>query len=155
MRQAFIAFGKTPVGVYMRDSADGFAVVETVHLLGLAVLGGVILLLGLAALNVAVAGDGPGSTARSLRPVFAGVLAIMLASGVLLLASKPLRYFLSQPFRWKILLLAIGVSLYAALDQRLTRPRRRELTRADGQVALLLFFTWFGVGLAGRLIGLL
>jgi hypothetical protein len=155
MRQAFLWFGHTPVGLYMRDSTNGFATVETVHLLGLALLGGVILLLGLGALNVAVAGETPASTARSLRPVFAVALTAMLVSGVLLVASKPLRYFLSPPFRWKLVLLAAGVALYAWLDRRLTRPSRGAVTRTDGRLALLLFLTWFGVGLAGRLIGLL
>ena len=155
MRQAFIWFGHTPVGLYMRDSTNGFATVETAHLLGLALLGGVILLLGLGALNIAVAGESPAATARSLRPVFALALTAMLASGVLLTASKPLRYFLSAPFRWKIALLTAGIALYAWLDRRLTRPGHDAVTRTDGQVALLLLLTWFGVGLAGRLIGLL
>ena len=155
MRQAFLWLGHTPVGVYMRDSTNGFATVETTHLLGLALLGGVILLLGLGALNVAVAGETPAATARSLRPVFALALTAMLASGVLLVASKPLRYFLSPPFRWKIALLVVGVGLYAALDRRLTRPGTGAATRSDRRLAFLLLLTWFGVGLAGRLIGLL
>jgi hypothetical protein len=155
MRQAFLWLGHTPVGLYMRDSTNGFATVETVHLLGLALLGGVILLLGLGALNLAAAGDTPGATARSLRPVFAVALSVMLASGVLLVASKPLRYFLSPSFRWKVALLAVGIALYAALDRRLTRSSRDAATRTDGRLALLLLLTWFGVGLAGRLIGLL
>ncbi|MEI9889320.1 MAG: DUF6644 family protein [Caulobacteraceae bacterium] len=155
MRQAFIWFGHTPVGVYMRDSTNGFAVVETVHLLGLALLGGVILLLSFGVLNVAVAGGTPSSTARSLRPVFAAGLATMLVSGVLLVASKPLRYFLSAPFRWKIALLVLGVAVYAWLDRKLADPGQGAASRTERQLAVLLLITWFGVGLAGRLIGLL
>lgn len=155
MRQLFLWLGHTPVGLYMRDSTNGFAAVETVHLLGLALLGGVVLILGLGALNVAVAGGTAASTAQTLRPVFAVALTVMLASGVLLVASKPLRYFLSPPFRWKIALLAVGVALYAWLDRRLTQPGHGAATRTDGRLALLLLLTWFGVGLAGRLIGLL
>ena len=34
MRQAFLWLGHTPVGLYMRDSTNGFAIVETAHLLG-------------------------------------------------------------------------------------------------------------------------
>jgi hypothetical protein len=155
MRQVFLWLGHTPIGLYMRDSTNGFAAVETAHLLGLALLGGVILLLGLGALGMAAPGDTPASTARSLRPVFALALTVMLASGVLLVASKPLRYFLSAPFRWKLALLALGLALYAWLDRRLTRTGHEAVTRTDGRLALLLFLAWFGVGLAGRLIGLL
>ena len=155
MRQAFLWLGHTPLGLYMRDSTDGFAIVETAHLLGLALLGGVVLLLGLGALNVAVAGDTPASTARTLRPVFAVALTAMLASGALLVSSKPLRYFLSAPFRWKIALLAAGVALYLYLDRRLAGAAQGAATRTDRQLAALLLLIWFGVGLAGRLIGLL
>ena len=154
MRQAFLWLGHTPVGLYMRDSTNGFATVETVHLLGLALLGGVILLLGLGAMRVAVAGETPSATARSLRPVFGAGLTVMLASGVLLVASKPLRYFLSAPFRWKIALLVAGVGLYLYLDRRLTGAADTA-PRTDGRAAVLLLIVWFGVGLAGRLIGLL
>jgi hypothetical protein len=155
MRQAFLWLGHTPVGLYMRDSTNGFATVETIHLLGLALLGGVVLLLGLASLGVAVADETSAATARSLRPVFALALTVMLASGVLLTASKPLRYFLSPPFRWKLALLAAGVALYAWLDRRLTWPGDGAPARTNGRLAVLLLITWFGVGLAGRLIGLL
>jgi hypothetical protein len=155
MRQAFIWFGHTPVGVYMRDSTNGFATVETIHLLGLALIGGVILLLGLSALNLAVAGDTPSGTARTLRPVFAVALTAMLASGVLLVASKPLRYFLSAPFRWKIALLVAGVAFYVWLDRRLTGGAVGAPARTERGLAISLLIIWFGVGLAGRLIGLL
>ena len=155
MRQAFIWFGHTPVGVYMRDSTNGFATVETLHLLGLAVLGGVVLLLSLGALQVAVAARTSAATARSLLPVFGAALTVMMTSGVLLVASKPLRYFLSAPFRWKIALLAAGVALYLYLGRRLTSRGEGPIPRSDKALAILLLFIWFGVGLAGRLIGLL
>jgi hypothetical protein len=155
MRQLFVWFGHTPVGLYMRDSTNGFATVETVHLLGLAVLGGVVLLLSLGALKVAVAAQTPAATARSLLPVFSTALTVMIASGVLLVASKPLRYFLSAPFRWKVALLAAGVALYFYLGHRLTRRGDGPILRSDQALAILLLLLWFGVGLAGRLIGLL
>jgi hypothetical protein len=43
----FIALSHTPLGQYMQNSRWGFAVVEAIHLLGLAVLGGVILVVDL------------------------------------------------------------------------------------------------------------
>ena len=48
IRDAFLWLATTPVGRYMNDSTFGFAGVEAAHLLGLAVLGGVVLLLSLA-----------------------------------------------------------------------------------------------------------
>jgi len=155
MRQLFLWLGHTPVGLYMRDSTHGFAAVEAVHLLGLALLGGVVLLLSLGALRVALAAQTPAATARGLYPVFLAALTVMLVTGVLLVASKPLRYFLSDPFRWKIAFLAAGVGLYLYLSRRLTRADPAANLRTDRALAVFLLILWLGVGLAGRFIGLL
>lgn len=155
IRSAFVWLATTPVGLYMRDSTNGFAAVEAVHLLGLAVLGGTVLLLSLAALRVALTGQAASVTARGLRPVFWGALVTMLATGFLLLASKPLRYFLSDAFRLKMALLALGVGLYLYLSKRLTASVDGQPSRAVQAASLLLLAAWLGVGLAGRFIGLL
>jgi hypothetical protein len=153
MRQLFLWLGHTPVGLYMRDSTNGFAAVEAAHLLGLAALGGTVVLLGLAVLQVAVAGKTPGATARGLYPVFFASLMVMLATGVLLTSSKPLRYFLSPAFRLKIVLLALGVALYLYLSRRVAAAA--DPSHTDRALAVGLLTLWLGVGLAGRFIGLL
>jgi hypothetical protein len=155
MRQLFAWLGHTPLGLYMRDSTNGFAAVEALHLLGLAGLGGVVLLLSLGVLQVAVAARTPAQTARGLYPVFLAALTAMLATGVLLVASKPLRYYLSAPFRLKIAFLAAGVALYLYLSRRLIKASPGATVRTNKALAILLLILWLGVGLAGRFIGLL
>ena len=153
IREAFLWLARTPVGHYMNESTFGFAGVEAVHLLGLAVLGGVVTLLSLSALRIVLVNQPLAITARGLRPVFYSALAVMLTTGALLVASKPLRYYLSDAFRLKIALLALGVAAYAWLDRR-ARPEGGS-RGADGALAIALLLTWLGVGLAGRFIGLL
>ncbi len=155
IRDAFLWLATTPVGRYMKDSTFGFAGVEAAHLLGLAVLGGVVILLSLATLRVAVVGQPLAITARGLRPIFLSALAVMLTTGVLLVASKPLRYYLSDAFRLKIALLALGVGAYVWLDRRARASGDAGSQIADRTLAAALLLTWLGVGLAGRFIGLL
>ena len=155
IRDGFLWLATTPVGRYMNESTFGFAGVEAVHLLGLAALGGVVILLSLAVWRVALVNQPLTVTARGLRPVFFGALAVMLTTGALLVASKPLRYFLSDAFRLKIALLALGVAAYVWLDRR-ARAAGDEAPRiANRTLATALLLTWLGVGLAGRFIGLL
>jgi uncharacterized membrane protein YjjP (DUF1212 family) len=92
-------------------------------------------------------------TAAGLAPLFTGGLAVMLATGALLVASKPYRYYLSDPFRAKMLLLVFGVLLYIFLHRMATGRRRasEEILKIAGSFLIL---SWLGVGLAGRLIGL-
>jgi hypothetical protein len=150
------ALGATPVGVYMRESRWGFAGVEAVHLLGLAVVGGATLILGLSVLGVALRRQPAAVTARGLAPLFYGGLAVMTATGVLLVASKPGRYYFSDPFRLKMLLLILGVVAYVGLHRRLVGlGEDRPISPAYKGLAVLLLALWLGVGLAGRAIGLL
>ena len=155
IRTLFVAFGKTPVGDFMRQSTWGFAAVETVHLIGLAVIGGSVILLGLTALGVGMRRQSAAVTARGLTPVFLTALAAMLATGVLLVASKPLRYYLSDPFRLKLLLLLLGVAAYGFVYRELLRRGEGQVTVGQRAAGALLLAIWLGVGLAGRFIGLL
>jgi hypothetical protein len=155
IRHLFLWLATTPVGHYMKDSTYGFATVEAIHLLGLASLFGVVVLFGLAILRVALAGQTPAATARGIYPVFLAALTAMLATGVLLVASKPLRYYLSSAFRLKIALLVLAVTLYLYLNRRIIAANPAASPRADQALAVLLLALWLGVGLAGRFIGLL
>ena len=155
IRAAFVWLATTPVGLYMRDSTNGFAAVEAAHLLGLAVVGGAVTLLALANLRLALNGQPAAVTARGLFPIFTVSLAVMLATGCLLMASKPLRYFLSDAFRLKMLLLGLGVALYFHLDARLKSAEGAADTRWLQVASVGLLALWLGVGLAGRFIGLL
>jgi hypothetical protein len=152
IRAVFLWLARTPLGLYMRDSTHGFAAVEAVHLLGLAALGGVVVLFSLGVLKVSLAGQTTAATVRGLYPVFLFSLTLMLATGVLLVASKPLRYYLSDAFRLKMALLILGVTLFLFLHHRL---KTAAPARLDQVFAVVLLVLWLGVGLAGRFIGLL
>jgi hypothetical protein len=155
IRSAFVWLSTTPLGLYMRDATNGFAAVEAAHLLGLAVLGGAVVLLALANLRLALTGQPAAATARGLFPIFAGAATVMLATGFLLVASKPLRYFLSDAFRWKMALLTVGVALYLYLDARLKAGDGAAPAPSLKFASVALLAIWLGVGLAGRFIGLL
>jgi hypothetical protein len=155
IRSAFLWLATTPVGHYMNESTFGFAGVEAVHLLGLAVLGGVVTLLSLAVLRIALVNQPLAITARGLRPIFLSALGVMLATGVLLVASKPLRYYLSEAFLVKMALLALGVAVYLWLDRQASASSDAAPRAATRILAFGLLLTWLGVGLAGRFIGLL
>lgn len=155
IRDAFLWLATTPVGRSMKDSTFGFAGVEAVHLLGLAVLGGAVILLSLSVLRLALVNQPLAVTARGLRLVFLSALAVMLTTGVLLVASKPLRYYLSDAFRLKMALLALGVAAYVWLDRQARIAGDAAPQGANRTLAIVLLLTWLGVGLAGRFIGLL
>ena len=80
-------------------------------------------------------------------------LAALVASGVLLVGSNPMKYYFNAAFRTKIALLAAAARGTAVV---IRRTGSAEATPLDARLAAALTLVlWLGVGLAGRLIGLL
>jgi hypothetical protein len=146
----FSWLGDSWAGRFMQSSTWGFASVEVLHLLGLALLGGAVLILGLRAFGVILRDQPTSALARGLGPLLIGGLVTLVTSGVLLVADGPLRYYANIAFRVKMVLLltatSSGLYLYRAYA-RGSQPPRVAIA-----ISVLL---WLGVGLAGRAIGLL
>jgi len=143
----------TPLSVTVRRSDWAVMEFESVHLLGLALLGGAVTIAALAALRAdGLRGLRLTPLLRELRPVIVTGLALMAASGTLIAWSMPYRYYLNPAFRAKMLLLAPAVLLTAGLTRRLTSSSSNLRLRTETLLAWLL---WLGVGISGRLIGYL
>ena len=126
---------------------------EAVHLLGLALLGGAICIITLAALRRAgLRGMSVATLARGLQPLIAIGFLIMSASGALIVLSMPFKYYLNTAFRLKMILV-VGAILATAWLLRIVG----DSAAADRQrgLALCSAILWLAVGFSGRLIGFL
>jgi hypothetical protein len=142
--------GRTAVGVFMQQSTYAFAVVEMIHLLSLAILGGVILIIDLRVLGLGVKSQTANGLAQQLKPFLLGSLGVSAVSGVLLLSEETIKCYYSPAFRAKMLFLALAVLFYFVVQERLFRSQLH--AKWASVVSLLL---WLSVGLAGRAIGFL
>jgi hypothetical protein len=143
----------TWVGITMRDSTWGFAIVEICHLLALAILGGTILILDLRLLGFGLRRQSVSRIAQELFPLFTGSLIPMILSGLLLLASGPMRYYYNEAFRLKMLLTVPAIIFHFIL-LRLAGARTDDSTPVWSRVsAVFSLALWLSVGLAGRAIG--
>ncbi len=152
----FVALSHSWLGQYMQQSRWGFAVVEAIHLLGLAVLGGVVLIVDLRLLGLVLKTESARNIARGLSRTLLTSLTVMIATGIALTSEEALKCYHSPAFRWKILLLAAAVLFYFTLHRaavlRTDKNQANLTSRLAGIVSLTL---WLGVGVAGRAIGLL
>ena len=126
---------------------------EAVHLLGLALLGGAACVIALAAVHRAgLRGLSVARLAQGLRPLLGLGLLLMGASGALIVASMPFKYYLNSAFRLKMLLLVAAVVVTTGLLRmgHVSAP----IARLRG-LALLSALLWLAVGFSGRLIGFL
>lgn len=143
-------------GVLMQESKWAFAIVEMVHLLALALLGGAVLIVDLGLLGLGLRRQPIGHIARELTPLFASSLVVMAVSGVVLLSEEALKCYYSPAFRAKMALLLLAVLFSITLHRSVIRSSITTQVnwkrRAAAVISLLL---WLGVGLAGRAIGFL
>jgi len=144
----------TALGTAIRMSPWAFAVIESVHLLGLAVIGGAVLLVDLRMLGFGLRHQRIAELARAVFPWLVGSLVVMLLTGVGLFLSEPLKCYDSRAFWVKMISLGLAMLFTFSI--------RRTVTMADETrvrpiwfklVALVSLALWFGVGGGGRWIG--
>ena len=152
----FMALGHSPLGHAMQASKWDFAVVEMVHLLALALLGGAVLIVDLRLLGLVLKGESARGVGRDLSRVLLISLVVMVLSGIAMLSEEAGKCYYSPAFRWKMALLAAAVLFYFTLHRRaLMRSDRGAPTLWSRVAAAVSLALWFGVGVAGRAIGLL
>src|SRR5262245_24556083 len=140
------------VGEAIKNSTWAFAVIESAHLLGLALIGGCVLIVNLRLLGLGLRNYPLSDLARDVWPWLLGSLAVMLSTGLAMFMSEATKCYYSEPFWVKMasLILAIGF----------TFTIQRRVIRSDGfgagthkAVAIVSLVLWFTVGAAGRWIG--
>jgi hypothetical protein len=146
--------GHTHLSVAMRNSKWGFAIVEMVHLLGLAALGGSILIVDLRLLGIGMRRQSVPGIAKELSPILFASLGTMLGSGLLLMTAFPTKYYFSPAFRLKMILLVLAVVFYFTLHLKVVRRSPEAAPSGWSRIAAVISLAlWLGVGLAGRAIG--
>jgi hypothetical protein len=153
------ALMRTDLSRTIRESTWAVMAFESVHLIGLTLLGGPAIIIGLAALRRdGLRGLSISTLTEALLPVLWIGLSLMAASGILITVSMPFKYYNNMAFRWKMVLLVVALATTAGL-LRASRPAYvaaspRGVLRQRG-LAISALILWFGVGFSGRLIGFL
>jgi len=154
MLQTFQAIELSTIGQAIKTSSWAFAVIESVHLLALAVIGGAVLLVDLRMLGFGLRQQSVRDLARDAEPILIGSLMVMLVTGVALFASEAVKCYYSTPFWVKMTSLLLAIIFTFTVRRRLTRTEAT-LSRpiVYKLVALVSLTLWFGVGASGRWIG--
>ena len=155
MEPAFFSWCEASwIGAGIRESRWLFPVIESVHLLGLAALGGIVLAVNLSLLGLGLGRASSAQLWRELRPWYFGSVALMLATGLLLFSSEAVKLYYHGAFWVKMSALILAL-LFTATVQRptaLADPARTSARRSRA-VALISLLLWFLVGAGGRWIG--
>ena len=145
---------KSPLGEAIRGSLWLFPVIESIHLLGLAVIGGAVLVLNLRLMGFGIARQPVDRLWRDTRPWLLGSLVVMLVSGALLFTSEATKLYYHGAFWVKMISLLLSIVFTFTVVRRVAladplRPR----PLWSKVVALVSLVLWSGVGVGGRWIG--
>ena len=130
-----------------------FPVIEAVHLLGLSVLGGAVLIVDLRLLGTGLKSWTPAELWREARPFTIGALVVMIATGVPLFLSEALKCYYNDSFWVKMTTLPIAIAFAFTVRARATTDSVRNTARRQAVVGALSIALWLTVAAAGRWIG--
>jgi hypothetical protein len=148
----------TTVGAGIRESLWLFPVIETLHLLGMALLLATVTAYDLRLLGLMMRRRPVTEVARQLLPWTWFGFAVQIITGSLLFSSEALKIYTNPAFRLKILLILLA-GVQALVFHRLTY-RNVSAWDADAPTPIgaklagaLSLILWTGVVAAGRFIG--
>jgi len=142
----------TALGRLVRESLWAFPVVEAIHLVGLSLLGGALLIVDLRLLGWGLKDGTIADLNRQARPWLIAAVAIMLSTGVLLFLSEAIKCYYNTAFWVKIGTLPFALAFTLTVRERFARSAMytSAVSQWVGAADLLL---WFIVAAGGRWIG--
>jgi hypothetical protein len=142
----------TWLGNAIRDSLWLFPVIEAVHLLGLCLLGGALLVVDLRLLGIGLR-QPIAEVARDARPWLVASVVVMLLTGTALFLSESIKCYHNTSFWVKITTLPIALLFTFTIRERIARKAIADPTATTRIVALASLALWLTVAAAGRWIG--
>ena len=141
--------GKTWLGSSVRDTVWAFPVIETFHLLALAVLLGSVLIVNLRVFGLGRQYAPAGQMARQLEPWVWVSVAVLILSGIPMAFSEPSKCFESVSFPIKMGLILAGIVCQSTIQRKWVMKS----DVGDGKAklaAVLSIVIWTLVGAAGK-----
>ena len=143
--------GQTLIGAAIRDSPGLFPLIEFVHLVALAVIGGAVLVVDLRLLGFAPRRQPVAKVAQTAEPWLLGSLLCLLITGALLFTSEAVELYYSGAFWTKMRFLLVAILFTFTIRRRVARgPETGMEPLLRRLVALISLTLWLGVALAGR-----
>ena len=141
-------------GEFIRTSLWLFPAIECVHLIGLVLLGGAVLLVDLRLIGVLLPHQPLRAVSDSGQRLLLWGVALMVVTGVPLFLSEAIKCYYSQAF-WVKMTTLVPALLFALTVRRRVASggedaRSRAVLALTGAISLVL---WFTVAAAGRWIG--
>lgn len=140
------------IGEAIRTSYWLFPFIEAIHLVGLALLGGTVLVVDLRLLGLTLRSRPANQVLLNARPYFVLALITMFATGIPLALSEMIKLYYN--FSWWVKISTLGIAILFTFFVRNPIVLRENASSVTlGGVGLISMVLWFTVAGAGRWIG--
>jgi hypothetical protein len=144
--EAFERIERSPVGEFLRGSRVLFPIVESIHLIGLALFVGTLLLVDMGLLGLAMRRQPVAQVAAALAPwTWSGFVLLML-TGPFMFTAQAAKWHDNPIFWIKMLLLILATVFQASVQRRITAEPPAKLI---GATSLIL---WIGTALSAKMM---
>ncbi len=145
---------QSAIGEAIRNSQWLFPVIESVHLLGLVVIAGAVLVVDMRLFGLGLRQQPVAKLARDAQPWLIGSLMVMLTTGILLFLSEAIKCYYSPAFAVKMTCLLLATIFTFTVRRKVALADEGRVGPLRGRlVALVSVALWSGVGIGGRWIG--
>jgi hypothetical protein len=142
------------IGETIRKSSWLFPVIEAIHLLGLGVIGGAVLVVDLRLLGLGLRRQSAAQLTRDAQPWLVGSLVLMIITGGLLFLSEAIKCYYHDAFWFKMSCLFLAIVFTFTIQRRVIMTDESRLRPLWSKVvAVVSVLLWAGVGIGGRWIG--
>jgi hypothetical protein len=142
------------IGNAIRQSSWLFPVIEAIHLLGLGIIGGAVLVVDLRLLGLGLRRQSAAQLARDAQPWLIGSLLLMIMTGGLLFLSESIKLYYHEAFWFKMASLILAIVFTFTIQRKVILAGETRLRPFWSKVvALVSILLWSGVGIGGRWIG--
>ena len=142
------------IGNAIRRSSWLFPLIEAIHLLGLGVIGGAVLVVDLRLLGLGLRRQSTAQLTRDAQPWLVGSLILMIITGGLLFLSEAIKCYYHAAFWFKMSSLFLAIVFTFTVQRKVIMADETRVNPLWGKVvALVSVALWSGVGIGGRWIG--
>jgi len=158
VKQFALWLASTAPSVFIQEhNAWAFPAIQSIHIVGIALVMGSVLMIDLRILGLAWTDQTLQQTTNRFGPWLSGSLWLLLVTGLLMVVGEPVRELVSFSFWLKMALVAIGALVAVAFQRTLRRqaPQRGETIAHQPAIkvlAVVTFAVWICVIFLGRLI---
>ncbi len=145
----------TPLSTVIRDTPWIVPTIQSIHICAIAVVVGCALVTELRIAGVIAPNESISVVAQRYLPWMWRALAVLLATGLLMVLSEPERDLVNILFWTKMALVAAGVLLSVMLRRPLLRPAATVRDSPAKSIAWVMLVLWVAVIFCGRWIAYL